>query len=145
MQFSSTRILPRWIGVVFAIAWTTMLFGCSRCKDMGYFHTWETADHVLVKENSKKLLRTIADRPAILGLAKFAEAHQTGWSTPAAGTPVAPLTLEFFSGTKFLGHLGIGENFLEAQGCDDFVSRDLSRADRSALIRSIGVSNQPVP
>jgi hypothetical protein len=132
-----------WISVVLVVVWTAMLSGCSRCKDMGYFHVWETADHVLVKENSKTNLRTISDRTVILGLAKFAEAHQTGWSTPAAGTPVAPLTLEFFSGTKFLGHLRIGDNFLEAQGCDDFVSRNLSRADRSVLIGSIGVSDQP--
>lgn len=143
MQFASTRVSPSSITVVFVVAWMAMLFGCSRCKDMGYFHTWETADHVLVKESSKTVLRTITDRTVILGLAKFAEAHQTGWSTLAAGTPVAPLTLEFFSGAKFLGHLGIGENFLETQGCDDFVSRSISRADRSALVGSIGVSDRP--
>lgn len=144
MQRSSIRTSSRWISVVLAVTWTAALLGCSRCKDMEYFHTWETADHVLVKENSKTLLRTITDKAVILGLAKFAEAHQTGWSIPAAGTPIAPITLEFFSGTKFLGHLGIGHNFLESQGCDDFVSRNLSRADLSAVIRKLGNPNVPL-
>jgi hypothetical protein len=141
MQRSGTRVLARWVNVILVVAWMAMLFGCSRCKDMGYFHSWETADRVLVKGNSKILLLTITDKTIILGLAKFAEAHQTGWSLPAAGTPIAPLTVEFFSGTKFLGHLGIGQNFLEAQGCDDFVSRNLSGADHSAVISMLGTPN----
>jgi hypothetical protein len=144
MQYSSTRISACWLNIFLMITWTAMLFGCSRCKDMGYFHTWETADSVVVKGSSKALLRTITDKAVILGLARFAEAHQTGWSLPAAGTPIAPVTLEFFSGTKFLGHLGVGHNFLEAQGCDDFVSRNLSGADRSAVIRMLGNPNVPL-
>lgn len=138
MQRSRTQVLARWANVILVVAWMATLFGCSRCRDMGYFHSWETADRVLVKGNSKTLLRTITDKTVILGLAQFAEAHQTRWSLPAAGTPIAPLTLEFFSGPKFLGHLGIGQNFLEAQGCDDFVSRNLSGADHSAVIRMLG-------
>lgn len=127
--------------VILAIAWLGMLSGCSRCKDMEYFRTWETADRVLVQVDSKAVVRTIIDRSVILELARFSEAHQTGWSIPAAGTPAARLSIEFFSGNKFLGHLGIGRNFLEAQGCDDFVSRRLSAADRSVVIRMLGVSD----
>jgi hypothetical protein len=115
--------------------------GCSHsCKDMG-FKSFEKADRVVVRQMSKTILTTINDRSRISQIAQFAEAHGNDWSVPLAGTPIGSISLEFYSGGQFLGDLGIGKGFLDAQGCGYFFSRHLATNDRREMSRLIGVSD----
>jgi hypothetical protein len=115
--------------------------GCSHsCNDMG-FESFEKADRIVVKQMSKAILATITDRARISQIAQFAEAHGTDWSAPMAGTPIGTISLEFYSGGQFLGELGIGKRFLEAQGCGYFFSRRLTPEDRHAISRLVGISD----
>jgi hypothetical protein len=105
------------------------------------FKSFEKADRIVVKQMSKTILTTITDRPRILQIAQFAEAHGNDWSVPLAGTPIGNISLEFYSGGQFLGDLGIGKEFLDAQGCGYFFSRRLATDDRHEISRLIGVSD----
>ena len=105
---------------------------------MSYFRSWETSDRIELSENSKAALETISDKERILQVARFVENREDGWSVPLVGTPIARFNLRFYSGRTFLGHLGIGTNFLEAQGCDGFVSRNLPPKERQLLVSLIG-------
>jgi hypothetical protein len=104
------------------------------------FKTREGADRVVIRKESKTAVKTITDRSTISQIAVFAEVRSGGWGTPLAGTPVANITLDFYSGGQFLGHLGIGRSFIESQGCGAFVSRTLTNTDRGEIARLIGVS-----
>jgi hypothetical protein len=104
------------------------------------FSDWSAADHIVIKRLSNTTLKIITDRTVIARVAAFAEAHKNGWGVPWVGTPVSAVTLEFYSRAQFLGHLGIGRSFLEAQGCDGFASRNLTAEDRGDISRLIGVS-----
>jgi hypothetical protein len=105
------------------------------------FGAFQRADRVVVKQMSKAILSTITDRPRILEIARFIEAHGNGWSVPFGGTPVGSITLEFYSDGSFLGDLGIGPAFLEAQGCGYFFSRQLTPSERRELAQRIGISD----
>jgi hypothetical protein len=113
--------------------------GCSKsCKDMG-FASFEKADRIVVKKMSATVIATIADHSRIVAIAQFAEAHGNDWRAPVAGTPIGSIALEFYSGDRFLGDLGVGREFLEAQGCGYFFSRPLSHDDFLEITRQLGV------
>jgi opacity protein-like surface antigen len=103
--------------------------------------SWNTADRIVVELDSSAPVATITDKAVILQTSEFVQAHVTGWEIPWAGTPVARLTLDFYHGTHFLGHLGIEQRLLEAQGCDDFVTRSISSDERRSLTHLLGVSD----
>jgi hypothetical protein len=114
--------------------------GCSQtCTDMG-FRSFEKADRIVVKQMSKIVLKTITDSSDISQIARFAESHGNGWSVPFGGTPVGSITLEFYADGHFLGDLGIGKRFLEAQGCGYFFSRQVGADDVSEISRLVGIS-----
>jgi hypothetical protein len=120
----------------------TLFAGCSEtCRDL-QFKDWHTADRVEVLGNGRESLKTIRETSAIQRLAAYAQSQRDGWSAPFGGTPIAVLKLDFYSGQKFLGHLGLSQRFLETQGCDDFVSRKLSAADWDMLLGVIGVREE---
>jgi hypothetical protein len=117
-----------------------LVAGCSsHCESMD-FKAWNQADHIVVKRLSRATGMTISDSETISHIAAFAQGRQGGWGAPWAGTPVAEITLEFYSGRQFLGHLGVGQSLLEAQGCDDFVSRSLTDRDFHEIVRLAGIS-----
>jgi hypothetical protein len=81
------------------------------------FSSFEKADRIVVKKQSRTIIATITDRSRIGEIAQFAEAHGDGWTLPIAGTPIGSIALEFYAGDQFLGDFGFGKSFLEAQGC----------------------------
>jgi hypothetical protein len=113
--------------------------GCSTsCKDMG-FSSFEKADRIVVKKMSKDVIATITDRSRIVEIARFVETQGKNWTAPIAGTPIGSISLEFYAAGQFLGDLGIGKGFLEAQGCGHFFSRPLSKENLHEIVRQIGV------
>ncbi|WP_158884401.1 hypothetical protein [Rhodanobacter sp. L36] len=86
-------------------------------------------------------LRVIRDNREIGQLTAFARTHDTQWKTNGAGVPVALVGANFYAGNKFLGDLDVGNNFLTAQGCGDFQSRDVSPQDREEVLGLLGVKD----
>jgi hypothetical protein len=128
------------VGEVLVAIVFLLVAGCSeKCASVN-FKGWENADRVVVTKASKTTLKALSDRSTISRIAAFAQSRSSEWATPLAGTPVAPITVEFYSGGQFLGHLGVGESFIESQGCGAFVSRKLGSADRSEIVGLLGIS-----
>ena len=99
------------------------------------------SDRIVVSDNLNRPMRTIEDQSVIAEITKFAISHNAEWETPWGGTPVAPVRANFYVGEKFIGDLGVGDNFLTAQGCGFFQSRDVSLKDRSILLSLLDVAD----
>lgn len=124
-----------------AVALIVVTAGCTlgtSCPDMR-FPRLRPADRVVITSNLNDTLRTISDTASISELVAFAEAHDSGWGTPWFGPPVALVRANFYAGSQFLGDLGVGSDFLAAQGCGSFQSRSVSPSDRVAVMRVFGV------
>jgi hypothetical protein len=135
-------MVMRTVALVAVVAACFFGGGCSNysCADMG-FKSFERADRIVVKQMSKDTLTTITVPSRISQIARFVEAHESGWSVPFGGTPVGSISMEFYSGAKFLGDFGIGRGFVQAQGCGYFFSRDLTADDRREISRLLGISD----
>ena len=108
------------------------------CPDMRSAEL-RAADRVLITSSMNDPLRTISDPSSISDLVAFAEAHESGWGAPRWGPSGGLLRANFYSRNRFLGDLGVGSDFLAAQGCADLQSRPLPAGDRAAVIRMFGV------
>jgi hypothetical protein len=122
-----------------ALVVCVLITGCSPACHSTEFDEWSTADHIDIRLGNQPPQRTITDPVLIAKIATFAQAHADGWGNPWYGTPVGNITLEVYSGHRFMGHLAIGPTSLESQGCDDFVSRSLSQTDRRAILSLVGL------
>ena len=98
-------------------------------------------DRIVITDNMNREMRTIKDEATIGKFTSFALSHRSGWETPWAGTPVALVRANFYIGGKFIGDLGVGSNFLTAQGCGGFQSSDISAKDREIIMRLLDVKD----
>jgi len=131
----------RRVFVAILIPTTILLASCNLdapCEDMA-FGRLTSADRAVVRTNNMRDLREITDAATIDKLTAFAISHADNWETPIAGTPVAMLRVDFYSGNDFLGDFGLGSDFLSAQGCGFFQSRSVDPKDREALLQLFGV------
>lgn len=64
---------------------------------------------------ASNLSKKITDSQRISRIVAFVDAHRSGWGTPWYGVPVPSVVVEFYDGTEFKGHFGVGKNFLETQ------------------------------
>ena len=103
------------------------------------FERFSNATIIRISTNHDKTLRVITEQKTISEIVNFAIEHGDDWGTPVFGTPVAKVRANIYQGDKFLGDLGIGTNFLTAQGCRYFQSRSVSKKDRAELISLFGV------
>jgi hypothetical protein len=74
-------------------------------------------------------------------IVQFANEELTGWGTPWAGIPVPDTTADVFSGSTFVGHLGVGRGVLETQRAGTFASKLIS-AKRESQLRQLLVAAQ---
>ena len=103
------------------------------------FERLRETDRAVITVGTGHPYAEIRSRDTLAALVKFAEEHSSGWGEPWYGAPVAQLYVNFYAGDRFLGDLGVGPNFLSAQGCAFFQSRSVTSSDRKALIALIGV------
>jgi hypothetical protein len=132
---AQTTIAMRSVYVIVTLLWLSACGG-RPCQLVG-FERWRDTDKVVVKSNANVVLREITNKDAISELVGFAVAHSDDWTAPWYGTPVPSMTAEFYRGTQFLGHLGVGNQFLETQGCDDFVSRKISASEYQSAMKLV--------
>jgi len=115
--------------------------GCLKgesCPNMG-FERFLNVNKIVISDNHDNELRTIEDKETILGIASFALDHSSDWEIPWYGTPVALVRANFFIDDKFVGDFGVGNNFLTAQGCRAFLSRQVSPTERSEIMRLFAI------
>ena len=120
-----------------------LLVGCkfdAQCKDMELSRL-QSADRVVVVTNNMQELRVITDAQTVAKLGAFAVSHPDNWEVPLAGPPVALVRGDFYRGSQFLGDLGLGSDFISAQGCGHFQSRSVSAKDREALLKLLGIAD----
>lgn len=119
------------------------LSGCledAACPDMK-FERLEQTDRIVITDNINKEIKTITDKSKISGITAFAMSHGTDWAIPWAGTPVAKLRANFYVSDKFIGDFGVGSNFIAAQGCSFFQSRNISANDREVIMSLLAVKD----
>jgi hypothetical protein len=132
------RSMPLGAAILLPLAATLAACTDNQCKGMG-FERFRSTDSVIVADNYNKPLRTITDTQTLLALSSFAINHKSGWGAPWYGTPVALLQVQFYGGSKFLGDLDVGSDFLVAQGCGDFLARSVSARDRYEVMKLLSV------
>ena len=96
-------------------------------------------NRIVITDNHDNELRAIQDEETIAGITNFALAHSSDWEMPWYGTPVALVRANFFVDDKFLGDFGVGNSFLTAQGCHNFLSRQISPDERLEIMRLFAV------
>ncbi|MGN6281384.1 hypothetical protein [Frateuria sp.] len=121
--------------------WISSLASCQLsqpCSNMK-FERFDGADRIEITDSTSRSLRIISNKHELQEFAAFAKAHDSDWATPVTGTPVAKVRANFYSGERFLGDLGVGSDFLTAQGCGYFQSRTVSQEDRQVIMKLFGV------
>ena len=84
-------------------------------------------------------IATITDPARVAKVVAFVNANLSGWETPMFGVPVPGITAQFYTGTQFQGHFGVGKNFFETnRGCT-FCSRSASRQEVMEFIALLDV------
>jgi hypothetical protein len=133
--------VPANFGRSIILVCTLVLSGClvdPPCPDMGLERLQRT-DRIVLTGNNLQEIATIVEKSRIDEIVEFALAHQEGWRTAIVGTPIEHLRANFYAQDKFIGGLGVGSDFLTAQGCGRFVFREVSAADRSRLMSLLAV------
>jgi hypothetical protein len=115
---------------------TTSCLAAERSIDLARLEQTRRVD---VRTTPAGVTKSIEDVAIIQKVVAFAKTRQTGWRAPWYGTPIGRVALDFYGTDGFLGHLGIGEDFLETQQ-DGFFSRSLKQEEREDLIRVLDVA-----
>lgn len=119
------------------------LAGCQMsqsCQDIRFERLKQT-DQIKITNESNATLRIITEKSEIRRFTAFAMTHDADWGTPVTGTPIAMVRANFYAEGKFIGDLGVGSNFLTAQGCGYFQSRGVAAKDWQIIMELFGVKD----
>jgi hypothetical protein len=96
---------------------------------------------VEVIDLSGKTLRTIDDPEEVRRLVEFVDGHRHGWKWDSGwfGIPVPQLTADFYNGSKFQGHFGVGPGFFECQRVGDFASKGCWPRQEQRFLELVGL------
>ncbi len=104
------------------------------------FEALESVDSILVTNNFNQKIKAIDDPQTIQAVLDFVKGHQSGWTMPFEGIPVARLRLNFFAAGVPLGNVGVDETFLTAHQLGTFWSKASDAAEGARLLGIIGVA-----
>ena len=125
----------RTVGTVFCVLW---LADCqnssngSRSRRLE-FGDLNQADRIDVIGIGGQAIATIDDRERILAAAMFIEQYHEGWIDYWSGPRAPRLLLEFFKGSRSLGHFGISRSYLVSGS----LSRDTPSAEIEAFAKNL--------
>lgn len=117
--------------------------GCIKappCLNM-QFDVLAGADRIIITDNTGKPLRRVTEPSEIKQISGFALSHRSDWETPWSGTPIAPIRANFYQNNRFIGDLGVGDDFLTSQGCGRFQYRPVSETDRQWIMKLFSVED----
>ncbi len=101
------------------------------------FAGWERATRAEVGTHNGPRMR-VDDPGALRRIVEIARAQSGPWKVPWYGVPVGRLNVDIYEGDVFLGHLGVGDEFLETQWGDGFYCHELEVADRERILDLVG-------
>jgi hypothetical protein len=102
------------------------------------FENFDPTDRIVVTNNLNETIKVVDDPAAIQAVLTFLKSHAAGWTVPAEGVPVARLRLNFYTGSKILGNLGVGRTFLTVHQAGSFWSKASTQTDYFQLQGLIG-------
>ena len=90
------------------------------------------------------IVTSIIDPDSLGRIVAFVNVRRGGWERPWSGIPVPVVMAEFYRGKEFMGHVGSGASFLEAQREGDFASRPASAEEVAAFNALLGVGTKVI-
>ncbi|HWE39742.1 MAG TPA: hypothetical protein VG406_24545 [Isosphaeraceae bacterium] len=85
-------------------------------------------------------VRVIDDPAKVRQLVEFVDGHRRGWGgLDWAGVPVPQVVAEFYDGSKFKGHFGVGPGFFECQREGDFTSKPCRGWQQRRFLELVGL------
>jgi hypothetical protein len=94
---------------------------------------------VEVRDLSGKTLRTIDDPAEVQRLVEYVDGHRRGWGSGWAGPPIPQVVAEFYNGSEFKGHFGVGPGFFECQREGDFASKNCWSWQERRFLELVGL------
>jgi hypothetical protein len=96
---------------------------------------------VEVRDRHNNTLQVIDDPGEIERLVEYVDGHRRGWNWMSgwAGIPVPWITAEFYNGSKFQGHFGVGPGFFECQRVGDFASKSTWSWQERRFLELVGL------
>jgi hypothetical protein len=88
---------------------------------------------------NKRFIMRVDNESKIAAIVKFVSEHQSGWTQPMAGVPVASYYAYFYNGDKVLGQFAVGGGFFETDLAGDFRSREATKSETDAFLALIGL------
>jgi hypothetical protein len=114
--------------------------GCAqRCRVVS-FDSWSSVDRIVLEVPGEHEKRTIDDPAVIQKVHAFLIRRTDGWDLPFPDTPLGPLRLDAYQGSKGITYLAVGEKFIEAPGCGYAASRRITAAERREILSILGVA-----
>jgi hypothetical protein len=87
---------------------------------------------------------SIVDPDSVARVMAFVNVRRNGWQRPWYGIPVPVVVAEFYRGKEFMGHVGSGASFMEAQRQGDFASRPASAEEVAVFNALLGVGTKVI-
>lgn len=100
-----------------------------------------TVTRIEVMDDGNRKLRVILALDHLQRVVEFVDGQREGWgrTNDWAGVPIPYLKAEFYNGTNFIGHFGVGPGFFECHRNGDFLSKGASEADCKRFLDLIGL------
>ncbi|MDB5308843.1 MAG: hypothetical protein JWO38_3045 [Gemmataceae bacterium] len=94
-----------------------------------------------VRDLSNNRLRVMDDPAEIQRVVEYIDGHRHGWNWMSgwAGVPVPQITAEFYDGSEFKGHFGVGPGFFECQREGDFASKGIWSWQERRFLELVGL------
>jgi hypothetical protein len=88
-----------------------------------------------------KQVRVIDDPAEVQRVVEFVDGHRRGWGwlSDWAGVPVPQVSADFYNGSEFKGHFGVGPGFFECQREGDFASKHCWGPQERRFLELVGL------
>ena len=86
-------------------------------------------------------MRVIDDPAEVARVVAFVDERRGGWGGSAdwVGVPVPQVSADFYSGSEFLGHFGVGPGFFECHRKGSFASQSCTESEERHFLELLGL------
>jgi hypothetical protein len=85
----------------------------------------------------------ITDRQKIEQITEFVDTRRAGWTKRWYGIPVPSVSADFYDGSTFKGHFGVGINFFETNRYN-FWAKAASPSEIQQFLDMVGVPREKI-
>jgi hypothetical protein len=132
----------RSLGLFVCLTALVAFAGCS--GDEREFPKLGQVTRIRVVDNMDQEIGTeITDRQKIEKITEFVDARRSGWTKPWYGIPVPGVSADFYDGSTFKGHFGVGINFFETNRYN-FWFKAASPSEIQQFLDMVGVPREKI-